>query len=120
MRQSLQVRQSRLSFPLLPLACLLVLTSAGCVKLPRRALSLSGQTAPPVSQREAINAPLTNINTASSAELESLPGIGKGLAARICAYRSQYGRFRRPEHLIMVRGISDSRFRALRAFITAE
>ncbi|MBD0373021.1 MAG: helix-hairpin-helix domain-containing protein [Pyrinomonadaceae bacterium] len=68
---------------------------------------LSGQTA------------LVNINTATSEELEKLPGIGRVLAERIVSYREQYGRFRRAEHLIMVRGIGERRFRRLRPFITA-
>ena len=61
-----------------------------------------------------------NINTAPVKELEKLPGIGKGLAERIVEHREKYGPFRRPEHLIMVRGISDKRFRALRDSITVE
>jgi len=61
-----------------------------------------------------------NINTASANELETLPGIGKGLAARIIEHRTEYGPFRRPEHLIMVRGISDQRIRALHDLITVE
>jgi competence protein ComEA len=61
-----------------------------------------------------------NINTASANELETLPGIGRGLAARIIEHREKYGPFRRPEHLIIVRGISDRRFRALRDFVTVE
>src|SRR6266446_7125008 len=61
-----------------------------------------------------------NINTASAKELETLPGIGKGLAERIIEHRERYGPFRRPEHLIIVRGISDRRFRALRNLITVE
>lgn len=61
-----------------------------------------------------------NINTASRAELEKLPGIGAGLAARIIAHREQFGAFRRAEHLIVVRGISERRFLALREFVTAE
>jgi len=52
--------------------------------------------------------------------LEKLPGIGRGLAERIVEHREKYGPFRRPEHLIMVRGISDKRFRALRDSITVE
>ena len=61
-----------------------------------------------------------NINTASTKDLEKLPGIGKGLAERIVDQREKYGPFRRPEHLIIVRGISDKRFRGLRELITVE
>jgi competence ComEA-like helix-hairpin-helix protein len=61
-----------------------------------------------------------NINTASANELETLPGIGKALAARIIEHREKYGPFRKPEHLIIVRGISDKRFEALRDLITVE
>jgi competence protein ComEA len=52
--------------------------------------------------------------------LETLPGIGKGLAERIVEHRDKFGPFRRPEHLIIVRGISDKRFRALRDLITVD
>ncbi len=99
-------------------ACSVLIFFSSCVKLPRRALQSGGQTAPTVSQAEA--ARLININTASYVELEKLPGIGKALAARIINFREQYGRFRRAEHLMMVRGISDRRFRAVRALINAE
>ena len=61
-----------------------------------------------------------NINTATIADLEKLPGIGKGLAERIIDHRERFGPFRRTEHLIIVRGISDRRFRALRDLITVE
>ena len=61
-----------------------------------------------------------NINTASKKELEKLPGIGNSLAERIIDHREKYGPFRRTEHLIIVRGISDRRFRALRDLITVE
>jgi competence ComEA-like helix-hairpin-helix protein len=99
------------------LTWLLAIATVSCVKLPRRFLHISGQTAPPVSRT---GVPLIDINTASREELEKLPGIGQGLAARIIAFRKEYGRFRRPEHLMMVRGISQRRFNAMRELITAE
>src|SRR5438105_2919843 len=77
------------------------------------------QQSPITTQNNSATAP-TNINTASLKELETLPGIGKELAGRIVEHREKYGPFRRPEHLIMVRGLSDKRFRALRALITVE
>ena len=61
-----------------------------------------------------------NINTASADELEKLPGIGKALAGRIIEHREKFGPFRRPAHLIIVRGISDKRFRALQDLITVQ
>jgi competence protein ComEA len=64
--------------------------------------------------------PRININTASARELEGLPGIGKALASRIVEHREKYGPFRRAEHLIIVRGMSDKRFRAMQDLVTVE
>ena len=92
---------------------------SSCVKLPRRPEVVSSLTthgladAPPAQTK-----PLVNINTASREELERLPGIGEGLAARIVEHRERHGAFRRVEHLIIVRGISERRFAGLRAFVT--
>lgn len=61
-----------------------------------------------------------NINAASARELEQLPGVGKVIAERIVAYREQYGRFRRPEELLMVNGVSDKKFREIQAMIVVE
>lgn len=46
-----------------------------------------------------------DINRAGTAELQSLPGIGPSLAARIIAYRDENGPFERVEQLLAVRGI---------------
>ena len=61
-----------------------------------------------------------NLNTAPAKELEALPGIGKGLAERIVEHREKYGPFRRAEHLMMVRGISETRFRTLSHLVTVD
>ena len=48
-----------------------------------------------------------DINRASSAELETLPGIGPTLAGRIIEYREQNGAFQTPEELTNVKGIGE-------------
>ncbi|HOO76487.1 MAG TPA: helix-hairpin-helix domain-containing protein [bacterium] len=54
-----------------------------------------------------------NINTATQAELESLPGIGKVKAERIIQYREKHSGFRRLEELMDVYGIGPKTFEAL-------
>ena len=46
-----------------------------------------------------------DLNSASAAELEELPGVGPVLAARIVAYRDESGPFRSVDQLIEVPGI---------------
>jgi competence ComEA-like helix-hairpin-helix protein len=102
------------------LVILLLLTFifSGCLKrdfTQSRDLIPSNPSRPQQTSKSRIN-----INTAPAGELEKLPGIGKALAARIVEHREKYGPFRRPEHLIIVRGFSDKRFRAVQEMITVE
>jgi competence protein ComEA len=60
-----------------------------------------------------------NLNNASVAELEQLPGVGKVLAERIVTHRTNFGPFRRVDHLLIVRGISERKFLELRPFVSA-
>jgi competence ComEA-like helix-hairpin-helix protein len=109
---------SSTSGAIIPALMLSLCFSSGCVRREFNPKSLAQANAPASSQQ---NSPSRiNINTASADELEQLPGIGKGLAQRIIEHRERFGPFRRPEHLIVVRGISDKRFRTLQDVITVE
>lgn len=61
-----------------------------------------------------------NLNTATAEELEKLPKIGKGIAGRIIEFREKCGKFRKPEYLILVRGMSDKKFREIQTMIKVE
>lgn len=57
---------------------------------------------------------VVDLNTADQTALETLPGIGPGLAGRIVAWRDEHGRFTAVEDLLDVSGIGDVRFAELR------
>lgn len=59
-----------------------------------------------------------NVNTASQAELEALPGIGPVIAGRIVEYRRDVGPFTRLEDLAEVSGISERMVDEIRHLIT--
>jgi competence protein ComEA len=61
---------------------------------------------------------IVNLNTATAAELESLPGIGAKTAARIIDYRQKKGTFKKIEELMNVQGIGEKSFLRLRTQIT--
>ena len=100
------------------LCSLMAAALASCVKLPRRAETAGSQkTHAQLTQQDR---PPVPVNEASREELERLPGVGPALAARIVEHRERHGRFRRAEHLLLVRGISEQRFRSLRPYVTAD
>ena len=110
----------RAPFTLFASCCITAALLTSCVKLPRRAASAGDQTSRPDLLLERGRLRPISLNRASREELEKLPGIGPALAERIVEHRTRYGPFRRVEHLLMVRGISDRRFREMRPHITAE
>jgi competence protein ComEA len=66
----------------------------------------------------AVTTDLININTASSAELEALPGIGPTTAQKIIAYREQNGPFINTEDIINVSGIGPGTYERIKDLIT--
>lgn len=80
----------------------------------------SAQDSAPRGQAPKANAaPATpvNINTATPAELQKLPGIGAATAARIVEYRQKNGPFKKAEELMNIRGIGEKSFLKLKPLV---
>jgi competence protein ComEA len=74
--------------------------------------------ATPVQEVVTTTTELININTASQAELESLPGIGPTTAAKIIQYRDDNGPFINAEDIINVPGIGPGTYERIKDLIT--
>lgn len=59
-----------------------------------------------------------NLNTASAAELDTLPGVGEVTAGRIIAFREANGPYRSIDDLVHVQGISMKTVNGLRDLVT--
>ena len=68
--------------------------------------------------RASAPAQVVNINTATAAQLEALPGIGPSMAQRIVSHREKNGPFKKAEDLMNVKGIGEKSFLKLKALIT--
>lgn len=95
---------------LLAVAVLAVLAAAGPV--------VSAQEATRQAARPAVSeaAPI-NLNTATAAELEKLPGVGPATALRIVEFRTKNGAFKKVEDLMNVRGIGEKTFLTLKPLV---
>ena len=83
---------------------------------PRRPATI---TVPPAATGSTASAAgPVSINTATAAQLDTLPGIGPATAKAIVAYRSSKGPFARVEDLLNVPGIGPAKLDAMRRQIS--
>lgn len=60
---------------------------------------------------------MVNINTATQAQLEKLPGIGSSIATRIINHRKENGKFQDITEIKNVSGIGESKFNNIKNYI---
>ncbi|PYC66596.1 competence protein ComEA [Micromonospora arborensis] len=72
---------------------------------------------PPGGAAAPADGPL-NLNTATLAQLDALPGVGPVLAQRILTHRDQHGGFKAVGDLRQVDGIGDARYEQLKDLVT--
>jgi len=88
-------------------------------------LMLAGVTAGAATQAKpaaakasaAPTAPI-NLNTATAAQLETLPGIGARTAQAIVEHRQKNGSFKKVEELMNIKGIGEKSFLKLKPMVT--
>jgi len=73
----------------------------------------------PVLAEEKITG-VVNVNTASAAELEMLPGIGASRAKAVIEAREAKGGFKSLDDLLAVKGIGEASLAKLRPHLTLE
>jgi competence protein ComEA len=101
----------RALFVLLAIAVLAAAPAAAAQQKSSTPKSPAAKSAP------SAGAPL-NINTATLAQLETLPGLGRAVAERIVEYRDKNGNFKKVEDLMNVKGIGEKSFLKLKPLIT--
>lgn len=89
------------------------------------ALAMGSHTADAAAQQKsskskadaAPSAPL-NLNTATVAQLEALPGVGSATAKLIVEHRQKNGGFKKVEELMNIKGIGEKSFLKLKSMVT--
>lgn len=102
-------------------ALLMVLALVAIAALPASAQGKApagGAKSLPVVKSPAAPGSLVNLNTATLAQLEALPGLGAAVARRILDYREKNGNFKKVEDLMNVKGIGEKSFLKLKPLVT--
>jgi competence protein ComEA len=63
---------------------------------------------------------VVNLNTATVAQIATLPGIGEKTAQRIVEHREKSGGFKKIEELMNIKGIGEKSFLKLKPLVTVD
>jgi competence protein ComEA len=85
-------------------------TKAPAAAAPAKSTRASKATPAPTSP--------VNLNSATQAQLEALPGVGPKAAQRILDFRKQNGNFKKIEDLMNVKGFGEKTFLKLKPMLT--
>ena len=77
-----------------------------------------GKTATGSTAAAAATPSVVNLNSATVAQIATLPGIGEKAAQRIVEYREKNGGFKKIEELMNVKGIGEKSFLKLKPLVT--
>jgi competence ComEA-like helix-hairpin-helix protein len=86
-------------------------------QLPAVDCTLTGHPGPLTTKQKYLLGKRVDINKASLAEIEGLPGISYQVAESVVETRNRLGGFRRPEDLLQVKGIKEKRLNKLLPFL---
>ncbi|MEM9778138.1 MAG: helix-hairpin-helix domain-containing protein, partial [Chloroflexota bacterium] len=75
---------------------------------------------PPIISKDGVSSGLINLNSATKAELETLPGVGPSTAQKILDFREDNGSFSTIEGVMDVAGIGPAKFEQMAEFITVD
>ncbi|MFV8750896.1 ComEA family DNA-binding protein [Nannocystaceae bacterium ST9] len=102
--------------------CTFALALTGLLASPTLALAAppadedeSSEVAKPVEGLEG----QVNINTASQAELELLPGIGPSIAGKMISYRNEQ-KFEQLNHVMRIKGIGKKTYAKIKPYLKLE
>lgn len=76
-----------------------------------------GSSGAPGASAGSAEAQPVDLNAATAAQLEELPGVGPATAQAIVEYREAHGRFGSVDELLEVRGIGDAKLANIRAHV---
>jgi competence protein ComEA len=95
-------------------SALVLVAALVCTSLP---LIAQRATRPPVAATAVSTEPV-NLNSATAAQIASLPGIGPKTADLIVQYRQKNGPFKKIEEIMNVRGVGEKSFLKIKDRLT--